>query len=329
MEPWTSTEFWAVSYFNEVMKGLAVRPLGADFLPEELLEVGTSLRTRRDLEVWAGLRASAEGAWLEYIARALPLLRQRRTTGIPERSRLVAVIVEPRCHPHLEFALRQTMSALGSGWALVVFHGGRNEAYAREQVRGWDRVHLVPLGVDDLSRQGYADFRRSARLFDVLEGLGAEKVLFFECDGVLLRPGVERFMRYVNTGAPWHWGVLEDHDAKVGNGGVCLRDVAWCREALRFVGASEQGRVAAERYRPREEDICFSQAAFDMRAPVAPPEVAAAFCVETIVHPAPLAVHKPWPYVLPSDLRRILELPEGDYRWRAERAWREAGRSAA
>eukprot|EP00918_Siedleckia_nematoides_P079227 GHVU01173515.1.p1 GENE.GHVU01173515.1~~GHVU01173515.1.p1 ORF type:complete len:121 (+),score=3.31 GHVU01173515.1:520-882(+) len=26
------------------------------------------------------------------------------------------------------------------------------------------------------------------------------------------------------------------------------------------------------------EDICFSQAAFDMRAPVAPPEVAAAFC---------------------------------------------------
>jgi hypothetical protein len=85
-------------------------------------------------------------------------------------------------------------------------------------------------------------------------------------------------MRYVNTGAPWHWGILEDHDAKVGNGGVCLRDVAWCREALRHVGASEQGRVAAERYRPREEDICFSQAAFDMRAPVPPPEVAAAFC---------------------------------------------------
>eukprot|EP00439_Symbiodinium_sp_Y106_P042020 s1329_g5.t1 len=59
-----------------------------------------------------------------------------------------------------------------------------------------------------------------------------------------------------------------------------------------------------------EEDICFARAAADLAAKVPSREVAQEFSVETIYHPAPIGCHKPWQYLLPSDMQRLLQIWE-------------------
>jgi len=298
----------ALRYFIDVLKGLACRPL--KLLPEEVLTEGAlRLQRRSDLARWVRYHNEAWQLWrqcLERVGSEEPALGEDHCCSLlPKRSPLVAVMIEMREHPDLELVLRKTMAELQPGaWALLVVCGQANEDHARRAASRFPSATVRPLATSDLSAGAYANFRRSETLLRMIEDLGGKTALFFECDAVLLRPGVERFLGFDLVGAPWSWAVLKGDPCCVGNGGLSLRSVAFMRAALRHMGASPDGEVE-EPYPPRNEDMCFARAAWEMGARVPDVEVAAAFSVETLFHPRPVGCHKPWQYLLPSDLRRI------------------------
>mmetsp|Transcript_12307 Transcript_12307/g.39407 ORF Transcript_12307/g.39407 Transcript_12307/m.39407 type:complete len:225 (+) Transcript_12307:1-675(+) len=213
-----------------------------------------------------------------------------------------------REHPDLSIVLRQIFSQLEADtWTLLVVCGSGNEAHAREAVDQLPGAHVRRLEHADLAPEAYAALRRSEVLLEMVEEVGGEVVLFCECDSVLVRPGAERFLDFDLVGAPWSWAVLKGSPVCVGNGGLCLRRVSFMRAALRHLGTTPEGRVGAAHH-PRNEDMSFAQAAYELGARVPDVNTAASFSVETLFHPAPVGCHKPWQYLLPSDLQRVLGL---------------------
>ena len=41
------------------------------------------------------------------------------------------MIIEPRCHPALEYCVRNVARFLGGSWQMQIFHGTANEAFVR------------------------------------------------------------------------------------------------------------------------------------------------------------------------------------------------------
>lgn len=278
---------------------------------------GAKVRTPADLARWARYRREAWALWRLYVARERPQLRGPAPRP-PARSRRIVVLVELREHPDLDFVLRKSLRELEAGaWALLVVCGPANEAYVRRAVGPFGPgVRLWRLEQRDLDGAAYAALRRSEALLREIRALGGEVVLFLECDAVLLRPGAERFLEYELVGAPWSWALAAPGPPGcVGNGGLCLRSVAFMRRALQHMGAGPEGAVGPP-WPERNEDICFARAAAELGARVPSAEQAATFSVETIFHPSPVGCHKPWQYLLPSDLRRLFGL-EAQGGWEA------------
>ncbi|CAE7246924.1 REE1 [Symbiodinium sp. CCMP2592] len=184
-------------------------------------------------------------------------------------------------------------------WALLLVCGERNKTFVEQIVRRWSFVHLHCLPISNFSREGYANFRRSQELLSWIDGAGGK----LECDSLLLRPGVESYCSYDLVGAPWSWA---EDATSVGNGGLSIRRCEFLRAALEHMQATCAGEVPSP-WPCRNEDICFARAAADLAAKVPSREVAQEFSVETIYHPAPVGCHKPWQYLLPSDMQRLLQ----------------------
>eukprot|EP00933_Yihiella_yeosuensis_P039726 TRINITY_DN3384_c2_g1_i2.p1 TRINITY_DN3384_c2_g1~~TRINITY_DN3384_c2_g1_i2.p1 ORF type:complete len:434 (+),score=67.45 TRINITY_DN3384_c2_g1_i2:154-1455(+) len=260
---------------------------------------------------WIELRSTSQRLWESYL-NGQRLLRSMDTPllGIPERSAHVAVLIEMRQHQNLNVIVRKTMQEIEVGkWALLLICGRGNESFLRSLVDGWQFVHVHCLDVIDMDGLAYANYRRSQELVRAIEAVGGEIALFFECDSIVLRSGIEAFLQFDLVGAPWSWAVIEEDPVSVGNGGLSLRRLSFVKRALELMGASFSGEVSVP-WPKRNEDICFARAAMKMGAKTPTPSLAAAFSVETIFNPSPMGCHKPWQYLLPSDLRRILGLWE-------------------
>ncbi|CAK9029057.1 unnamed protein product [Durusdinium trenchii] len=294
----TGEECAALSYCSDVLRGLACRELPK---PPELQHGGASLQR------WQLWQEESHKLWQDYLSLRRRHLGFAPLAGFPERSAQVLVLIEMRAHQDLDIVLRQSLSTLHGQWAILLVCGEKNRSFVEEVVRNWSFVHLMCLPREDLSRQAYANFRRSQELLAQLKAIGAEVVLFLECDAVLLRPGVERFLHFDLVGAPWAWA--KSQDAAVGNGGLCVRRLDFMCEALRCMGASHLGEVE-DSWWPRNEDIGFAQAALQMGSQVPRWKLAAEFSVESMFHPRPVGCHKPWQYLLPSDMLQLLELWE-------------------
>ncbi|CAE7944378.1 serA [Symbiodinium necroappetens] len=230
------------------------------------------------------------------------------STGLPRHAERVLVVVEMREHEDLEVVLRSSIRLLEprGTWALLLVCGERNKTFVEQIVKRWSFVHLHCLPISNFSREGYANFRRSQELLSWIEGAGGKLALFLECDSLLLRSGVESYCSYDLVGAPWSW---EEDATCVGNGGLSIRRCEFLRAALAHMQATCAGEVASP-WPSRNEDICFARAAADLAADVPSRKVAQEFSVETIYHPAPIGCHKPWQYLLPSDMQRLLQIWE-------------------
>lgn len=176
--------------------------------------------------------------------------------------------------------IRNAIFQLGEGWQLQVVHGTANGDFVRglfsaegEQVR--ERVQLLSLGVDNLTRQAYSELLCSHWLW---ERVAAEHVLLFQTDSLICRRGIDEFLGYDYVGAPWRteqpWCRGVPWLAGSGNGGFSLRRRS---SALAAIDTIDCGARPCQ-----PEDVYFAENLPRVGASVAPREVAARFSVESV-----------------------------------------------
>jgi len=251
----------------------------------------------------ASLQNDPQDLWNDFIAETYSTVRRLPIPLIPAESDNYAVIMEPRPHPHLEYALRNVMYFLGSGWGLQIFTSRANREFIDRIVRDWGDVHIVTMAQNNLTSFDYNRVKKTAEMWEIARG---KTILWFESDCLLRRPGIEKFMLYDYVGAPWssEWAFSER--VRVGNGGLSLRK----RDAMLDIsrhGNSHNGVIY-----PEDVFFCINMYLERDRYHVAPVDIAREFAVETMDHPDPLGIHKIWQY-LPAE--RVKELLDGiEYR---------------
>lgn len=109
------------------------------------------------------------------------------------------------------------------------------------------------------------------------ENINFDKILIFQHDSGLLKPGIEDFLEWDLVGAPWSF---QEHG---GNGGLTIRDRQAMIRAIEF-----------EPYQPilsGNEDVYFSNVLKRMNANLAPREVCSKFSVESIFELGTVGYH--------------------------------------
>lgn len=120
-----------------------------------------------------------------------------------------------------------------------------------------------------------------------------ERVLIFQQDSGILKPGIEEFLQWSYVGAPWFKGASWSHKDRVGgNGGLSIREP---KEMLRV----------CERWNPSKgnEDIFFTHHCNN----VAPYEVCKKFSVETEFQLNTFGYHAIDKYLSKSQVDQILK----------------------
>jgi len=197
-----------------------------------------------------------------------------------------AVIVEPRNSADMEYIVRNVNHFTG-GWKVIWFHGLGNVAQAQALAQKLPGLQLIQLPVYDLKR-GYNELLTSASFYNQIP---AENILVFQTDVLLLRKGIEEFLKYDYVGAPWHFGGF-------GNGGLSFRKksrMLAVLQAYKFYGF--QGN----------EDVFFVDCLQKMRGSVLPSiPKAGEFSVETVYFANPFGLHNAWNYLSPTQITTLL-----------------------
>jgi hypothetical protein len=214
---------------------------------------------------------------------------------IPITTEKYCVIVEPRRHPLLILVIKNFMYLLKKhGWGLIIFHGTENGDYIREGLAEWNPASykMIGLGVSNLTIGQYNALMKSPAFWSTLKREGCKHALTFETDALLLKDNVDDFLEWDYVGAPWRqpecrwFGCLE-----VGNGGLCLRNV----ESMYQIVAIQKFQFGCQPH-----DGYFSMACLRLGYKVPSIACATTFAVESIYHPSPCGLHKPWLHVFPD-----------------------------
>ena len=187
---------------------------------------------------------SARELFDAFIVEQLPRLRAAAgplAVAAPGSTDRVALLIEPRCHPALEHVVRNAMHFLGDGWQLQIFHGTEQRGLPPRDLRA-DELRTCSC----LTRGGQPLAARAQRAdvhaLAVAARGGRAYVLIFQTDALLLRRGVDDFLRWDYIGAPWRtddlWCVGKPHLMEAGNGGLSLRSRARTLETLDRFGYS-------------------------------------------------------------------------------------------
>jgi hypothetical protein len=234
---------------------------------------------------YRGRAPSAVALWDLHV-RSLPAVQ--RTSWAPHGSSdFSVVLVEFRDHPWMEGVLNNMASVYGDrGVSLVVVHGIDNAAAVEGITRNWEHAALIRLPVRNLDIEGYNDLLTDARFWDLF---ASRMVLIFQTDTLIRRPIDPEFFEYDYVGAPWRHPV--EHTKGVENGGWSLRNVESMKRVCR---EHERGDLY--------EDVFFSRHCES----IPPPEVARRFSVESVYHPDPCGLHKPYAYQAADRVRSLL-----------------------
>jgi hypothetical protein len=232
--------------------------------------------------------------WNEFIESTRQFLEQIPFQCMPlGTSDKCAVIVEPRDHPHLEYVIRNVSHFLGNEWSILLVHAIPNENTAIRLKSILPNLGLHKLEVYDLNpsvKPGYNELLTSISFYNTIP---AETILIFQTDSILLRKGIEEFVKYDYVGAAWYFGGF-------GNGGISLRKKSKMIEIIRKTPFSGSGF--------ENEDVYFIECAKKHPYITLPTiEQANKFSVETVYYSKPLGIHNPMRYLSEFQLRSLLK----------------------
>lgn len=125
-----------------------------------------------------------------------------------------AVIVETRPFEGFGQIVRDHLKHLPSGWALEVYCSNDNKAFLEQELMGME--YNIHAGYTVANTMDYNKILMSTGFWSYLTQY--ERVLMFQTDSELLRPGIEEFLKYDYVGAPW------TVNTRGGNGGLSIRN---------------------------------------------------------------------------------------------------------
>ena len=150
----------------------------------------------------------------------------------------IAVLLEPRRSPMIEYTVKQVMRTLGPMWALQVFVSSANEDFVRSCLRAYSNdtgrniilTRLTDFGLDDMGKYGnrlQSAFSAHKKLYEAIQ---SEHILWFQLDVVMRDPPKEDWLRYAFIGAEWRgceYPTCSKHSCQEicggGNSGLSLR----------------------------------------------------------------------------------------------------------
>lgn len=204
-----------------------------------------------------------------------------------------AIIVEPRCHPALEFVLKNFYDNLSDEWQFIIFHGENNKETALNICCKYfipKRVKLVNLKVDNLTPQQYNKLFYTDEFYSYIE---TETFLVFQTDAIICttyKDLINNFLKYDYVGAPW------SHIQNVGNGGLSLRKKSKMLEILK-IKTDNNKLIVNNKY--VNEDVTFSLAHDTDNISIFKPSVEEAkeFAIESIYNEKSFGLHKTYVYM--------------------------------
>ncbi len=241
--------------------------------------------------------------WNDYL-KQFESLGAHMFQNIVEKSNKYCVIVEFRKHPQLDLVIKNFMFLLAPhGWGLIVFHGQENGEYARNCLQGWKHVHYRQLPFDNVDQNGYSNILCGEEFWTSLLKIGCEHALIFQTDTVLLRPDIDKYLRFDYVGAPWttRWmGILD-----FGNGGLSLRKVRTMLDIIKFHPRYSEWYKKLIIPELLNEDVYFSfwlyqDQHINPKLCLPSMEEAREFAVETLYHLNPCGMHRPNLSAFPS-----------------------------
>lgn len=197
--------------------------------------------------------------WAETQSKHMPRLRKltaKDVDCVPFKENRAVLLVEPRCHPALEFVLRNIRWSLPS-YKVILVHGTENEKYIKELLKDiHGEFQLVSCKLDDMPPKVYNTLFMQTNFWNALPEK-PEWLLVTQTDVILMKNGEEHLEELIQqdikfVGAPWNYtcsvcfsaldsgcGHMIDQKVvaslapdMVGNGGFSLRHLPSMLSAL-------------------------------------------------------------------------------------------------
>lgn len=211
-----------------------------------------------------------------------------------------AIILDNRPNPLSVFSVLFTLSNLNVSWSCKVYSSKAGMSYYEKFLgRVAEVAHLPALDVPRFHIDVYNNILKSAEFW---RSVGSVKTLVIQDDGVLLRPGIERFMEYDFIGASWVDNVANQYikenisEDLVGNGGFSLRtnsQMLHVCEAFK----KEKNWLFYKNITQIPEDVYFVYGLKRTEGARMPSfQAGTEFASEEVCHMGSIGVHKLWCY---------------------------------
>lgn len=233
--------------------------------------------------------------WKSVLGHLRYIHRDYAPTDIPQRSDKAIIMVETRPNVDAEPVLKQFLKTL-KGWSLHIFCGPENRLFFERMTSAWNYVHLHTLSEPLNSVAEYNTLLKKSLFWEAFK---EEKILVIQPDTLIRKPDIEEFMMYDYIGAPWS-SPLPSSNINVGNGGLSLRS----RDAMIECCRVQEDELTRDPMLP--EDVYFSWKCIKSGFKVADVETAKRFSVESVWHPDPLGMHKPYVSLTSDVLSKLL-----------------------
>ena len=225
-----------------------------------------------------------------------------------------AFIIETRTHQNLPMVIENIHLGLPEGWDIWFLHSEENFNYIDGICKKITprTCHKVLLKKPIQSLNDYNELLLSKSLWNTFS---KENLICFQVDTLINLKQKNRLKEiciYDYVGAPWSNGIRRrwpDLPELGGNGGFCFSKRSQRIKALSICAISKKKKEKPSEY--INEDIWFSKAFNAIKAKLPSREVAQSLLVESSFSKSPFAVHKPWSYVSPTELKTLYtEIPK-------------------
>lgn len=226
---------------------------------------------------------------------------RRKTDGIKtiQSTDNLALMMEDRVLPHLEFTIRNTIHHLPPDFAHMIIC--TDKSY--DQIRNicdniCKNIMVVPCEEKCITQNIYNNMFMSKSFWTNIE---YENILIYQQDTCLFRDGISDFMQYDYVGAPWP-GLSDDNVIGVGNGGLSFRRKSKMLQCLDTtspedfpLGKTTRGYMLRCKLDHVPEDVYYSSTMLRHNiGKVSPRAVANQFSQECVTHHDPFGGHQYW-----------------------------------
>lgn len=202
-----------------------------------------------------------------------------------------------------------------SQWTLVVMSSSRSIEYYKKHFNNDNRIEYISLPIFDKKYFDIDDYNIIMKHPDTWQYLyHYERVLTIQDDGMIVKPGVEKFLGFDYVGAPWPLDipvnkvVADVNPDLVGNGGLSLRNPKLMRDiCIEDKKENKSLELFNHDIQPIPEDVYFSIETYQRGASIPNRTLASSFSTEMLMNTNAIGFHKVWGYHQLSDIHKFFK----------------------